>query len=131
MGTPSGFSQTSQLPPTEASTLVSDTNTIIPTGAATPRFPEGGFGSSLAADDQLPQPVPSTLPIEGVMGQDPGLMNYADKLFGDVQQAIPAWRHVWRAGQGLTPAAPAFQSFMGGARDIGSDIPFLRRFLTR
>lgn len=131
MGTPSGFSQTSQLPPTEASTLVSDTNTIIPTGAATPRFPEGGLGSSLAADAQLPQPVPSTLPIEGVMGQDPGLMNYADKLFGDVQQAIPAWRHVWRAGQGLTPAAPAFQSFMGGARDIGSDIPFLRRFLTR
>ena len=63
--------------------------------------------------------------------QDPGLMNYADKFLGDVQQAIPAWRHVWRAGQGLTPAAPAFQSFMGGARDIGSDIPFLRRFLTR
>ena len=100
MGTPSGFSQTSQLLPSEASTLV---------------------GSN----------VPSTLPIEGVMGQDPGLMNYADKLFGDVSQAIPAWRHIWRAGQGATPAAPAFQSFMGGARDIGSDIPFLRRFLTR
>ena len=100
MGTPSGFSQTSQLLPSEASTLV---------------------GSN----------VPSTLPIEGVMGQDPGLMNYADKLFGDVSQTIPAWRHIWRAGQGVTPAAPAFQSFMGGARDIGSDIPFLRRFLTR
>ena len=100
MGTPSGFSQTSQLLPSEASTLL---------------------GSN----------VPSTLPIEGVAGQTPGLMNYADKLFGDVSQAIPAWRHVWRAGQGVTPAAPAFQSFMGGARDIGSDIPFLRRFLTR
>ena len=100
MGTPSGFSQTSQLRPSDASTLLGET-------------------------------VPSTLPIEGVAGQTPGLMNYADKLFGDVSQAIPAWRHIWRAGQGVTPAAPAFQSFMGGARDIGSDIPFLRRFLTR
>ena len=100
MGTPSGFSQTSQFLPSEASTL-------------------------------LGRPVPSSLPIEGVAGQTPGLMNYADKFLGDVQQAIPGWRHVWNAAQGLTPAAPAFQGFMQGARDIGSDIPLLRRLLMR
>ena len=58
-------------------------------------------------------------------------MNYADKLIGDVSQTIPAWRHLWGATQGLTPAAPAFTEFAGGLRDMGSEIPLLRRLLTR
>ena len=64
------------------------------------------------------------------MGQDPGLMNYADKFLGDVQQAIPGWRRVHSAAQGLTPPPPAYTDFMGGLRDIGSDIPFLRRLIS-
>ena len=130
LGSPSGFSQTSQLPPTEASTLVGGTNTIIPTGSI-PRLPEGGLGSSLAADALLPQAVPSNLPIAGVAGQTPGLLDYASKSIGDVQQAIPGWRHVWRAGQGLTPAAPAFTEFVDDASDFGRQIPLLRRLLSR
>ena len=100
LGTPSGFSQTSRLLPSEAST-------------------------------RLGTNVPSSLPIEGMAGQTPGWIDYADKFVGDVQQAMPFWRRIHSAAQGLAPASPAYTSFMGGARDIGSDIPFLRRFLTR
>ena len=110
------------------------------------KYVQGGDASVLGTQSGFAQPaglglseastltgeiIPPSLPVAGVAGQDPGLMNYADKLFGDVQQAIPGWRHVWRAGQGLTPAAPAFTEFVDDASDFGRQIPLLRRLLSR